>query len=128
MPSTLITMGTAFVVLLFLMLAVPLGASAGSADAGKAIYTNACAACHGDNGDGKGPVGATLQPPPRDFSKADFALDTDGDGKKGTDADLVNVIKQGAAAYGGSLLMAPFAHLADSDVQDLIAYIRALGP
>jgi len=127
MPSKLITTGVSFGALLFLIVVVPLGASAGNTGAGKAVYTTNCAACHGDKGDGQGPVGVTLQPPPRDFSTADFAFDTDGDGQKGTDADLVNVIKQGAAAYGGSPLMAPFAHLADPDIQDVIAYIRTLG-
>lgn len=38
--------------------------------AGKALYAQSCAACHGDKGDGKGPLGATLKPPAADFTDA----------------------------------------------------------
>ena len=56
----------------------------------------------------------------------DFKFDTDGDGTPGNDTDLNNLIKQGAGEFGGSPLMAPWGHLADSDVADLIAFIRSL--
>jgi len=36
---------------------------------GKKIFEQACASCHGDKGDGKGPAGAALKPPPTDFQK-----------------------------------------------------------
>jgi len=75
--------------------------AAGDAAAGKAVFTANCASCHGDSGKGDGPVGVALQPPPRDFSKADFKFDGNGDGKPGEDADLKAVITQGAAAFGG---------------------------
>jgi len=35
----------------------------------KKIYDQICATCHGANGDGKGPAGAVLNPPPSDFRK-----------------------------------------------------------
>lgn len=35
---------------------------------GKKLYDQYCATCHGSRGDGKGPVGAALKPPPRDFN------------------------------------------------------------
>lgn len=38
--------------------------------AGQAIYTQRCLACHGEKGDGKGPAGAALTPPPANFSTA----------------------------------------------------------
>ncbi len=38
--------------------------------AGKALYAQSCAACHGNKGDGKGPLGATLKPPAADFTDA----------------------------------------------------------
>jgi mono/diheme cytochrome c family protein len=108
------------------LLAIPGSAFAGDAEAGKAVYTTNCQSCHGDLGKGDGPVGAALQPPPRDFSQAHFKFDTDGDGKTGTDADLTNVIRNGGAAYGGSPLMAPWPTLSDDDVANVIAYIRSL--
>ncbi len=109
------------------MLAIPGSAlAAGDADAGKATYMTNCQSCHGDTGKGDGPVGAVLQPPPRDLSKGDFKFDTDSDGKFGTDADLQNVIRNGGATYGGSPLMAPWPTLSDGDVDNLVAFIRSL--
>lgn len=35
---------------------------------GKAAYTMTCVACHGEKGDGKGPAGVALNPPPRDLT------------------------------------------------------------
>ncbi len=35
---------------------------------GKKLYDQYCATCHGHKGDGRGPVGAALKPPPRDFN------------------------------------------------------------
>lgn len=36
---------------------------------GKKIYEQNCVTCHGPQGDGKGPLGAALKPPPSDFTK-----------------------------------------------------------
>jgi mono/diheme cytochrome c family protein len=98
--------------------------AAGDAAAGKTTFTTNCASCHGDSGKGDGPVGATLNPPPRDFTKAEFKFDTDKDGKAGTDADLKNVIQKGGMAFGGSPLMAPWPTLTEADIANVIAYIR----
>ena len=100
--------------------------AAGDAAAGKTIYDTNCTSCHGPMGAGDGPVGAALQPPPRNFGEGDFAFDTDGDGTKGSDADLTNVITKGAMAYGGSPLMAPWPMLSATDVENVIVYIRTL--
>ena len=104
----------------------PATAFAGDAEAGKTTYTVNCVPCHGETGKGDGPVGAVLQPPPRDLSSGDFVFDTDGDGQKGTDADLKAVISKGGAAFGGSPLMAPWPMLSDADIDNVIAYIRTL--
>jgi mono/diheme cytochrome c family protein len=104
----------------------PSTASAADAEAGKAMYTMNCFACHGETGKGDGPVGIALQPPPRDFSGGNFMFDTDGDGQTGTDADLRNVIVKGSAEYSGSPLMAPWPTLTDADLDNLIAYLRTL--
>lgn len=101
-------------------------ASAGDVAAGKKVYETNCLACHGATGKGDGPVGSALNPRPRDFSVGAFKFDANKDGKTGTDADLEGVIKNGAAAFGGSPLMAPWATLSDADVQNVIAYIHSL--
>jgi len=36
---------------------------------GKTIFEQTCAPCHGSKGDGMGPAGAVLKPPPTDFRK-----------------------------------------------------------
>ena len=101
--------------------------AAGDAAAGKAKYDMFCISCHGPTGHGDGPVGAALNPKPRNFAVGDFKYDANKDGKPGEDADLALIIKNGAAAYGGSPMMAPWgATLSDQDVQNVIAYVRSL--
>jgi mono/diheme cytochrome c family protein len=106
--------------------ALALAAQAGDAAAGKTTFDTLCTTCHGPAGKGDGPAGAALDPKPRDFSVGDFKYDTDKDGKPGTDADLANIVKNGAGAYGGSPLMAPWGHLSDADIQNVVAYVRTL--
>jgi len=101
-------------------------AAADDLAAGKLLFETNCASCHGLTGKGDGPVGAVLTPRPRDFAKAEFKFDTDADGEAGTDADLQNLVKNGAMAYGGSPLMAPLPHLSGDDVTKIIVYIRSL--
>lgn len=108
-------------------LALPSVALAGGdAEAGKALFLQNCSSCHGDSGKGDGPTGMALPVKPRDLSQNDYKFDTDDDGTAGTDADIKNVIKKGAMAYGGSPLMAPLPHLTDQQISDIIAYINTL--
>jgi mono/diheme cytochrome c family protein len=105
----------------------PTPAQAADVANGKTLFEANCASCHGTSGKGDGPTGVALAAQgtsPRDFTVADFKFDTDKDGKAGTDTDLTNVIKNGAGAYGGSPLMAPWGHLGDAAIADLVAYVR----
>ncbi len=89
---------------------------------GKPIYQMYCVTCHGEAGDGQGPVGKTLNPPPRDFTQGDFKYG-------GTDQDIFDVISNGAAAKGGSALMAPWgAVIPEADRWSIVKYIRTLKP
>lgn len=122
-------LGQALAVTAIAVLAVattPLAARAGNAENGATIYKTNCVTCHGEGGKGDGPVGAALNPPPRDFTQGNFKFDPNGDGTPGEDADLIAVIKNGAGTYGGSPLMAPWGHLPESDINDLVAFIRSL--
>jgi mono/diheme cytochrome c family protein len=101
-------------------------ASAADAAAGKKVYDTNCLSCHGPAGKGDGPVGAALNPKPRDFSAGQFKFDANKDGKPGTDADLTMVIQKGAGAFGGSPLMAPWPTLKPEEVANVIAFIRSL--
>lgn len=107
-------------------LVIPAAASAGDAAAGKVVFDTNCMTCHGPIGKGDGPLSAALNPKPRDLSTGQFKFDADGDGTAGGDKDLENVIKQGAMAFGGSPLMAPWPALSEADVANLVAYIRTL--
>ena len=98
------------------------------AAAGKAVYDGigACGSCHGLSGQGDGAAAAAMNPKPRSFAEGVFAYDTDGDGQTGTDADLMNIIKNGSAVYGGAPTMPGRPDISDADIQSLIAYIRSL--
>ena len=97
-------------------------AQADSADAAKGaqVYQLYCVTCHGEKGDGQGPVGKTLDPPPRDFTKAEFKYG-------GSDQDIFDVITNGAASKGGSPLMAPWgAVIPEADRWGIVKHIRSL--
>jgi mono/diheme cytochrome c family protein len=97
-----------------------LAESKGDAARGKELYALYCVSCHGEKGDGKGPVGMTLQPPPRDFTTAGFLYG-------GTDQDIFDVITNGAAAKGGSALMTPWgAVISEEDRWSIVRYVRSL--
>ncbi len=117
--TTLGTLGIGLAALL-------IGASLTSAETkgdpatGKKTYDIYCVTCHGPGGDGQGPVGKALQPPPRDFTKGDFKFG-------GADQEIFDIISKGAAAKGGSPLMAPWgAVIPEADRWGLVAYIRTL--
>ena len=94
---------------------------------GQALYNSSgCGTCHGDTGKGDGPAAAAMNPKPRSFESGEFVYDTDGDGVKGSDADLLNVMKNGSAKYGGSLTMPGRADIPEADLKAIIAYIRSL--
>lgn len=89
-----------------------------TADDGRALYrANGCAACHGAEGYGDGPVGRTLAPPPRDFRSA-VAF------RNGSDvAAIAQTLATGIPA-GGSMPL--YAHLTDSERRSIALYVISL--
>src|SRR6266516_8004506 len=66
------------------------------ATAGKVVYTNWCAGCHGDNGAGDGEGARHMIPPPRDFTgNALYQIRSTPSGQLPTDADLLRSIDEG---------------------------------
>lgn len=116
--------------LILAAVSLPNLAFAGDVAEGNAKFQTLCVSCHGAGGKGDGPTGMALaaagQPAPRDFTVGEFKLDTDKDGKAGTDADLKAVITKGALGFGGSAMMAPVQGLSDADLDNLVAFIRSL--
>ena len=104
----------------FLAKTNPLSASAGTIAAGKALFLKtaqpvACVLCHGEQGDGKGPMGAALVPPPRNFTCGSMMKDI-------PDGQLFWIIKNGSQGTG----MMSYAGLPDEQMWQLIQYIRWL--
>jgi len=96
------------------------GIDDGDLDEGRSVYNQVCATCHGELGDGNGPAGKTLNPPPRDFTAGEFKYG-------GSDEDIFAVISEGAAAKGGSPLMAPWGQIySEKQRWGLVKYIRSL--
>ncbi len=104
----------------FLIKTNPLSSSTGSVQAGKELFLKtaqpvACVMCHGEQGDGKGLMGAALVPPPRNFTCGTMMRNI-------PDGQLFWIIKNGSPGTG----MMPFTSLPDEQVWQLVHYIRSL--
>jgi caa(3)-type oxidase subunit IV len=87
-----------------------------------AAFNQACAACHGQAGDGAGPAGAVLDPRPANFTDPAFWAERDED-------RIFTVIRDGAAAVGGSPLMVPWRNTYnDEQIQQLTEYVLEFRP
>ncbi len=65
---------------------------------GKELYQQNCASCHGDEGQGDGPAGAALNPPPRDY----YSTEGWTNGRKFSDMYKTlqeGIVENGMAAY-----------------------------
>ena len=91
-----------------------------SLKAGKDIYNGACWVCHGVNGDGKGPAGVNLQPPPRDFTSPAFKIE-------GREEEVYRAIYLGPAqAFHGSPNMPDWgSRLSEQQIRDVMEYLKA---
>jgi len=96
------------------------GAQAGDANAGKAVYQLKCVGCHGEKGDGKGPAAELLVPQPRDFTAGIYKIRTTV-GKAPSDQDLFKVITDGMPGTS----MPSWAVLPEKERWNLVAYIKA---
>jgi mono/diheme cytochrome c family protein len=77
------------------------GLDAADAAAGKAVYDQSCAGCHGATGKGDGEAGKALNPPPSDMTDAFHA-------RYYSDAGRVHVVRKGSpgtsmAGFEGAL-------------------------
>jgi cytochrome c len=108
-----------------LALALILAAAPARADErGQRDYERYCVWCHGEWGNGRGPSAARFDPPPRDFTVAQFKCRTTPSGTLPTDADLTRSIKHGLHGAG----MPAWATLGPIQIEDLIAYLKRFSP
>ena len=104
----------------FRKLTNPLPASEANVKAGERLFQQtaqplACMNCHGARGDGAGPMGAALNPPPRNFTCGETMQDI-------SDGQMFWIIKNGSKGTG----MMAYSTTPDNQIWQLIHYIRIL--
>jgi mono/diheme cytochrome c family protein len=90
---------------------------------GREVYVRICAACHGDEGDGRGPVAPSLAIPPRDFRPALFKYAGVPAGELPNDADLLRTLRRGLE---GTPMLA--WDLTDRERRVVIHYLKTFSP
>jgi cytochrome c6 len=99
----------ALAAILGIALAIP-AAGAGDANAGKAVYTSKCKICHGADGEGETGYAKAMGLHPAQ-------LGSDAVQSK-TDTELKKIILEGSGK------MKPIKGLNDTDIDNVIAYVR----
>lgn len=82
--------------------------------AGEAIYKSLCLRCHGEKGDGHGPIAEHLDPYPRDLTKAGFM-------NSKAEARLVNSVRNGVA---GTSMPAWGKLVSEEQAKAVLGYIQ----
>jgi len=81
---------------------------------GESIYKAKCAFCHGDEGDGQGPSGKFLKPPPGNFTDQEWIHGGEID-------DIAKTIKEGVSGTA----MVGFANaLTEDEIRSIAAYVK----
>lgn len=89
---------------------------------GQQVYAKQCAGCHGTTGDGRGPAGGHLNPPPRDYRNGVFKFTSTPRGSKPRREDLRRILKYGAKGTS----MPAFRFLPEEETEAVIDYVQAL--
>ncbi len=87
---------------------------------GEAIYRERCAFCHGDEGDGNGPVARYLDPRPRDFTSGQFKFRTTASGELPLREDVINIVKQGVR---GTAMPSWEGILSQAEIEAVVDYV-----
>ena len=85
---------------------------------GRALYDRYCLACHGNDGDGRGPAAPWLWPRPLDFTRGEYKWRSTPVGVAPRDEDLAATIRWGVSGtsmprFGDSLGEGEIAALID---------------
>lgn len=91
-------------------------------DKAQLIFNERCAACHGTDGNGKGPASAALNPKPRNYRDKDWQTSV-------TDEQLRKTILLGGAGVGKSPIMPGSPDLDEKPevVEGLVKIVRKFG-
>ncbi len=87
---------------------------------GKSIYLERCAFCHGENGDGNGPVARYLNPRPRNFTLGQFRFRTTASGELPLREDVITIVKQGVR---GTAMPRWEGVLSEAEVEAVVDYL-----
>jgi mono/diheme cytochrome c family protein len=82
---------------------------------GKSLFAQNCAMCHGATGEGNGPAGASLKPPPRNFVEGKWKYG-------GTRIGLFGVLQNGSPGTS----MQSYKHLPVNDRWALVHFVRSI--
>lgn len=93
-------------------------------EAGKKIYDQKCAQCHGEQGDAHSVATPFFRPQPRNFTSGIFKFRTTASGELPTHEDLKRSIKNGMPYTG----MPPWPEFSDRQLSDLAYYIKSFYP
>jgi hypothetical protein len=99
--------------------ALALGAASAQTPEPRAVYTAACAACHGDDGRGRAATEVGFEIPLPDFTDCDFAV-------REPDSDWYAIAHRGGPARGFDRLMPAFGEaLRPEELRAALAQLRA---
>jgi mono/diheme cytochrome c family protein len=109
------------VMIFTIALAIGVVMAKGDPAKGKTSFDQMCVSCHGASGKGDGAAAAALNPKPRDLTDKKYVS-----GLK--DDYIKKLVTEGGQAVGKSPLMPPMGSaLKDTDIENIIAYVRSLG-
>lgn len=89
---------------------------------GQDVYMKRCVQCHGVNGDGNGPVAASMYPRPRDYTRGIFKFTSTPYGGKPRREDLVAVLHRGVVGTS----MPNFRLLPKKEIEAVVDYVMVL--
>jgi caa(3)-type oxidase subunit IV len=95
------------------------------------MFNLVCASCHGAAGDGTGPAGAALNPPPANFTDPAFWAEQNlhAEFPVRDQARIVKVIRDGAASVGKSPLMVGWsASFTPEQIEELAEHVMLFRP
>ena len=90
---------------------------------GQEQYVLYCRPCHGVTGDGRGPAGIGLRPPPRDFRDPVFKFGGVEAGSLPPDSELMRIVQDGLDGTA----MLPW-DIPEPILEDIIQYIKVFSP
>jgi len=88
-------------------------------EAGGKLYQARCSPCHGPDGKAATPTAQALTPKPRDHTDGAYMNQLSNE-------HLAKVIKNGGPSVGKSQIMPAHPDLNDQQIEDVIAFVRAL--